>query len=212
MQKEKEKEKEKDATDDIDNEVGCGLFEDEDEWNDRLKHWKGARVIMKTYLKRANLKSAGDVCLWILKQTQFGSMSTVVKLALFLTLVPPTSVPVERGFSIRNQIKTILKNRMLVDLLSAMMLINVETGKVLDRKIARRASEIWLFEEGIKRRNLMALKFEIEKEHQKLMEIIREEKGNNYNNGQEAEDFEIEEKIALDIVIENEKIKQTLKH
>jgi hypothetical protein len=121
---------------------GCGLFEGDDEWENRENHWRGARKIMKTYLKREKLNSAGDVCVWIMRKSEFGSMSVVVKLAFFLTLVPPTSVPVERGFSIRNLIKTLLKNRMKVDLMNALMLVNYEINSKLEKFIARRAAEI----------------------------------------------------------------------
>jgi hypothetical protein len=169
---------------------------------------------MRTYLERETPHNAGDVCMWILDQSQFGNMSIVVKLALFLTLVPPTSVPVERGFSIRNQMKTLLKNRMRVVLLTALMIINTETGIELDRKIARRAAEIWLFEEGVKRRNLDSLKFEIEKEYETLMGEIREVGGNNYVKENEEGDWfdeEEENNTALNIVFTVEKLKNILK-
>ena len=189
-----------------------GLFDDDDEWADRLKHWRGARKVMKTYLKRANLKSAGDVCVWIMNQQQFGDMSCIVKIALFFSLVPPTTVPVERGFSIRNQIKTAIKNRMLVDLLEAIMLINTETGSRLDKKIARRAAEIWLWEEGKTRRNLDSLKYEIQKECKELLIGLGNEHGRKVLEG---EDEELEEegksKTAVDIVFEKENLKRTLK-
>jgi hypothetical protein len=179
----------------------CGdLFEDDDEWNDRLTHWKGARKLMKTYLKRTKLKSGGDVCLWILRKSQFGNMTTIVKLALVLTLVPPTSVPVERGFSIRNQIKTALKNRMLVDLMNALMLINVETGRTLEKAIVRRAAEIWMFEMKVVRRGLTSLKAEIEKEYQAFL------KEKDESVEEEEVEEEGESRSALDIVFEKEKI------
>jgi hypothetical protein len=116
-------------------------------------------------------------------------------------LVPPTTVHVERGFSIRNQIKTALKNRMLVDLMSALMLINAETGTFLDKKIARRAAEIWLFEEK------QIWLYEIEKEFNEL----KREKGVLIDSEEEAEsDEEWERKTALGIVFAKEELRVIL--
>jgi hypothetical protein len=140
-------------------------------------------------------------------------MSTIVKMALFFTLVHPTTVPVERGFSIRNQIKTALKNRMRVDLLSAMMLINVETGRSLGKKIARRAAEIWMFEEGKRRRKLDDLKSEIEKEYETLLKELMEEERNiivEEDRDESEDDGDSEVMSALDIVFQKEKIKNVL--
>jgi hypothetical protein len=204
----------KDEEEDSDEEeMYNGLFEDEEEWNARLMHWKGARKILKTYLKRSNLKSAGDVCVWVLHHSQFGNMSCFVKIALFFTLVPPTTVPVERGFSIRNLIKTAIKNRMQVDLLNALMLINCETGNRLSWKIARRAAEIWMWEEGKIRRNLDSLKCEIEKECKVLLGEVGIEGGNKILEGdEEEEEDDLDEcRTALDIVFSRENVKSYLK-
>jgi hypothetical protein len=52
--KKNQKKKKEENSNDVANEENecCGLFKDDDEWNARLSHWRGARVIMRTYLKR----------------------------------------------------------------------------------------------------------------------------------------------------------------
>jgi hypothetical protein len=138
------------------------LGKDSEEYRDRIPDWHSVKVAIKWNLW-ASLRTADDVCRWILNNDRFERTTddnycvayTALVLARIALVLPPTNAGVERGFSMMNDIKRAGRSCLSEGVLNQLMFIRLHTGDQLDLSLARTAVAYW--QSTRSRRGLKAL-------------------------------------------------------
>jgi hypothetical protein len=100
--------------------------------------------------------SIKDVCSFIIKSHQFAVTTTLVRIAQIILLIPPTTVPVEDGFSVLNDVKDDKRNCLRQNSMNCLMLIKINMKETDLNVLLQKVAEKW-FEK--KRRNLAEIAF-----------------------------------------------------
>jgi hypothetical protein len=122
----------------------------EKRYMEKAEDWRIFKEIVITHLRTLN--SSKEVCHFILKNHRFAVTTTLTRIAQIFFLVPPTTVSVESGFSILNEVKDDRRNCLNQDSINFIMMIKVNVDQTILDSLLNKTAKEWL--NNKKRRNL----------------------------------------------------------
>ena len=160
---------------------------------------------MKVAIKwnlRASIRTADDVCRWILRNDRFNRTNTkeyclaytALMLARVALVLPPTNAGVERGFSTMNDIKRPARSRLSEPVLNQLMFIRLHTGMQLEDSVASDAVAIWMAVR--ERRNLKGVENALDLMHAGVKYVKEKELDEVRADIRERLEDELKERIA----------------